>query len=144
MNMKAIGLNLAVCALLVFAFAGCESIGGGGGMSDEEMIRSLVDDAMAGLKAQDIDAMVADYADSFKSDQGGDTAEMKEFLEGAKEQGFLDDIEVDLSSMVITVDGNKATAKPIELEAPSIGSLTLEYDLEKIDGRWQVTYSAQF
>ena len=108
------------------------------------MIRSLVDDAMAGLKAQDIDAMVADYADSFESDQGGGTAEMKEFLEGAKEQGFLDDIEVDLSSMVITVDGNKATAKPIELEAPSIGSLTLEYDLEKIDGRWQVTYSAQF
>lgn len=142
--MKAIGLNLAVCALAVFAFAGCESIGGGGGMSDEEMIKSLVDDAMAALQAQDVDTMVANYADSFESDQGGGRAEMKEFLEGAKEQGFLDDIEIDLSNLVITVDGNKATAKPIELEVVGLGSLTLEFDLEKIEGRWQVTYSAQF
>ena len=142
--MKAIGLNLAVCALAVFAFAGCESIGGGGGMSDEELIRSLVDDAMAALKAQDIDTMVANYADSFDSDQGGGTAGMKEFLEGAKEGGFLEDIEIDLSNLVVRVDGDKATAKPIELEVAALGSLTLEFDLEKIDGRWQVTYSAQF
>ena len=141
--MKAIGLNLAVCVLAVFAFAGCESVGGGGGMSDEEMIRSLVDDAMAALKAQDIDTMVANYADSFESDQGGGTAEMREFLEGAKEQGFLDDIEIDMSNLVITIDGNKASAKPMELEG-AFGSLTIEFDLEKIDGRWMVTYQAQF
>ena len=143
MNMKAIGLNLAVCALAVFAFAGCESIGGGGGMSDEEMIKSLVDDAMAGLKAGDIDTMLVNYADSFEYDQGGGIPEMKEFLVGAKEQGFLDDIEIDLSSMVIMVDGSKASAKPIELEG-AFGTLTIEYDLEKLDGKWMVTYQAQF
>ncbi len=141
--MKAIGLNLAVCALAVIAFAGCESTGGGGGVSDEEMIRSLVVDAMAALQAQDIETMVANYADSFESDQGGGKAETQEFLEGAKEQGFLDDIQVDLDSMVIEVDGTKATAQPIELEG-AFGALTIEFELEKIDGRWQVTYQAQF
>ena len=141
--MKAIGLNLAVCVLAVFAFTGCESTGGGGGMSDEDAIKGLVDDAMAALKAGDIDTMVANYADSFESDQGGGTAEMKEFLQGAKEQGFLDEIQIDLANLVIAVDGTKASAKPIELEG-AFGSLTIEFDLEKIDGRWQVTYQAQF
>ena len=141
--MKAIGLNLAVCALAVIALAGCASVGGGGGMSDEEMIRSLVNDAMAALQAQDIDTMVANYADSFESDQGGGKAEMKEFLQGAKEQGFLDDLKIDLDSLVIEVNGTKASAKPIQLEG-AFGSLTIEFDLEKIDGQWQVTYQAQF
>ncbi len=140
--MKAIGLNLAVCVLAVFAFAGCESMGGGG-MSDADAIQGLVDDAMAALQAGDIDTMVANYAESFESDQGGGIAEMKEFLEGAKEQGFLDDIEIDMSSLEIVVDGMKATAKPIELEG-AFGSLTIEFELEKIDGQWQVTYQAQF
>ncbi len=140
--MKTIGLKLAVCALAVITFAGCQG-GGGGGMSDEEMIKSLVDDAMAALKAQDIDTMVANYASTFESDQGGGIPEMKEFLEGAKEQGFLDDIEIDLTNLAIVVDGAKATAKPIELEG-AFGSLTIEFDLEKIDGQWQVTYQAQF
>ena len=140
--MKAIGLRLAVCALAVIAFAGCQG-GGGGGMSDEEMILGLVDDAMAALKAGDIDTMVANYADTFESDQGGGTAEMKEFLQGAKDQGFLDEIQIDLTNLVITVDGSKASAKPIDLEG-AFGSLTIEFDLEKIDGRWMVTYQAQF
>ena len=139
--MKAIGLNLAVCALAVIALAGCASVGGGG-MSDEEMIRSLVNDAMAALQAQDIDTMVANYADSFESDQGGGKAEMKEFLQGAKEQGFLDDLKIDLDSLIIEVH-TKASAKPIQLEG-AFGSLTIEFDLEKIDGQWQVTYQAQF
>lgn len=141
--MKAIGLKMGVCALAVVALAGCESIGGGG-VSDEQLIQNLIDDAMAGLQAGDIDAMMANYADSFESDQGGGKAEMKEFLEGAKEQGFLDDIGVDMSNLVIAVDGDKASAKPINLEVAALGALTLEFELEKIDGAWQVTYQVQY
>ena len=35
------------------------------------------------------------------------------------------------------------TIEPIELEG-AFGALTIEFDLEKIDGQWQVTYQAQF
>jgi hypothetical protein len=116
---------------------------GGGGASDEEQIKALVDQAMAALKAQDIDAMTAFYAEDFTSDQGGGKAEMKVFLNGAKEQGFLDDIQVDTTKTVITVDGEKATAKPIDLEG-AFGALTVEFELAKRDGQWLVTYQSQY
>lgn len=141
--MKAIGLKLSVCALAAVAMIGCASDGGGGGMSDEDAIMSIVEDAMTALAAQDIKTMVSAYADSFESDQGGGTAEMVEFLEGAQEQGFLDDIEISLDNLVITVDGTKGSAKPIDLEG-AFGTLTLEFELEKIDGTWMVTYQAQY
>lgn len=107
------------------------------------MIKEVVDAAMAGLQAQDIATMTANYADDFKSDQGGGKAEMVEFLNGAKEQGFLDGIKIDTSKMVITVDGEKATAKPTNLEG-AFGALTVELELQKRDGKWLVTYQAQF
>lgn len=136
-----IAMKFGIVALAVIGLVGCA--GGGGGASDEEMIRSLIDQAMAALKAGDIDAMVAGYAEDFTSDQGGGKAEMREFLNGAKEQGFLDGIQVDTSNLVITVDGEKATAKPIDLEG-AFGALTVEFELQKRDGQWLVTYQSQY
>ncbi len=131
-----------VCALAAFAMVGCASMGGGG-MSDEDAISQLIDNAMAALVAQDIDTMVASYADDFESDQGGGVVETKEFLQGAKEQGFLDGIEVSTEAMEIAVDGEAATAGPIDLEG-AFGSLSLEFELEKRAGEWVVTYQSQY
>lgn len=139
-RMKAMSMKLGVVALALVGLIGCA---GGGGMSDEEAIKALVDQAMAALKAQDIDAMTAFYAEDFTSDQGGGKAEMKEFLNGAKEQGFLDGIQVDTTNTVITVDGEKATAKPIDLEG-AFGALTVEFELAKRAGQWLVTYQSQY
>ena len=50
-----------------------------------------------------------------------------------------DDLTIDLDSLTIEVNGMKASAKPIVLEG-AFGVLNLEFQLEKIDGRWQVTY----
>ncbi len=134
-------MKFGVMALALVGLVGCA--GGGGGMSDEEMIKQLVDQAMAALQAQDIAGMTANYADDFKSDQGGGKAEMVEFLNGAKEQGFLDGIKIDSTKTVIAVDGEKATAKPINLEG-AFGALTVEFNLEKREGKWLVTYQAQY
>ena len=130
-----------VCMFAAVALTSCA--GSGGGMSDEEMIQKVMDDAMAALVAQDIDAMIASYAEDFKSDQGGGVAETKEFLNGAKEQGFLDGIEVNTETMEIVVDGETATAGPIDLEG-AFGSLSLEFELAKREGQWLVTYQSQY
>ncbi len=135
-----IGMKFGVLALALAGLVGCA---GGGGMSDEEMIKGVVDQAMAALTAQDIDGMTANYAEDFKSDQGGGKAEMVEFLKGAKEQGLIEGIKIDVSKMAIAVEGEKATAKPISLEGTSF-VLTLEFTLEKREGMWLVTYQAQF
>lgn len=130
-----------VCMLAAVAMSGCASMGGG--MSDEEMIQELIIDAMAALVAQDIEGMTAAYAPDFESDQGGGVEETREFLQGAKEQGFLDGIVVDTEPMEIVVEGDTATAGPIDLEG-AFGSLSLEFELEKRDGQWYVVYQSQY
>jgi len=139
--MKAMKFSVVVLALV--GLVGCGGGGGGSKMTDDQMIKQLVDQAMAALQAGDIAGMTANYAEDFKSDQGGGKAEMVEFLNGAKEQGFLDGIKIDTSKMVIAVDGAKATAKPMNLEG-AFGALTVEFNLEKREGKWLVTYQAQF
>lgn len=139
--MKAKWTKWGVCALAVVALAGCAT-GGGGGLSDEELIKNLISDAMTALAAGDIDAMVANYADDFSSDQGGGKAETKEFLQGAKDQGMLDGITANTDDLIITVDGDKATAGPVGLDT-AMGSINLDFELEKRDGVWLVTYQGQ-
>lgn len=133
--MRAQWLTVGCCALAALVLAGC----GGGyskGPSDTEMIRGIVNDAMAGLQAEDIDAMLSSYADDFESDNG-DLAATREFLMGIKDAGFLADINVDLSELVIEVDGTTATSGPVILEA-SIGDIVLDFELEKRDGTWWI------
>lgn len=132
-----------VYALAVVVLAGCAGGGGSSGPSDEDVIRSIVSDAMAALQAGDIETMVSGYAEDFTSDQGGGVAETKEFLQGAKDQGFLDDIEISLDNLEISIDGDKATAEPIELEG-AFGALTLSLEFAKRDGAWLVVYQSQY
>ncbi len=116
---------------------------GGAAGGDEGAIRGIIDTVLSALKEQDIEAMTAPYADDFTSDQGGGKAEMVEFLQGAKDQGFLEDIAINTDDLEIEIDGDKAAAEPIELEG-AFGVLTLSFELEKRDGAWVVTYQAQY
>lgn len=127
-------------ALVLTVLAACASAGGGGGMpapSDEELIGELMNKVMDALKAGDVDSMVMSYSDDFSSDQGG-KPEMQQFLQGAKEQGFLDGIEVDLAGMTVSVEGDSATAEPVEVSG-AFGALSLSFGLQKRDGAWIIT-----
>ena len=138
--MKTKLMKVAICALAVAAVGGCASTGGGG-MGDADMIQSLLDDMMAALLVQDVAKMVSFYADD-SSSETGDKAATQEFLEGAKDQGILEDIEIDTSELEISVDGTSATAEPIILET-AIGTITLGFELQKRGGSWVVTYQTQ-
>ncbi|MFP6583060.1 MAG: hypothetical protein VCD00_10975 [Candidatus Hydrogenedentota bacterium] len=138
--MKAL-LKMSVLALSMVVLTGCASTGGGA--SDEDVVNGIVAEMMAALAGQDIDKMVSFYSEDFESDQGGDRDATREFLAGAKEQGFLDGIEVDQSSSETSIEGDKASVGPIDLEG-AFGALTLEFDLEKRDGSWIVVYMAQY
>ena len=140
--MKAL-LKMSMMAMALVAMAGCASTGGGGGASDADLIDAMVSEMLAALEAQDIEKMVANYSDDFESDQGGDRDATKEFLNAAKEGGLLDGIEVDQSSMKTTIEGDKASVGPVDLEG-SFGARTIEFDLEKRDGAWLVVYMAQY
>lgn len=139
--MKTMGRALVSCAFSVLSLSGCVTTGGG--ISDEDRIRRLVDDTMTALQEQDIDAMMKSYAASFESDQPGGREGIKKFFDGAKERGFLDGLRVDLGNMKITVNGKKASAKPIGLQA-QFGALIVELELEEIEDKWMITYQTQY
>jgi hypothetical protein len=105
------------------------------------MIQGLVVAAMDALAAKDIDALVSAYSEDFSSDNG-DKADTIAFLQGAADQGFLDGLEIDQSGVVISVDGDNATAGPVALEG-AFGAINLSFELEKRDGKWWVTSQLQ-
>lgn len=132
-------------AAAILLVTGCASTGGGSSAppppSDEEMIQGLVVAAMDALAAKDIDALVSAYSEDFSSDNG-DKADTIAFLQGAADQGFLDGLEIDQSGVVISVDGDNATAGPVALEG-AFGAINLSFELEKRDGKWWVTSQLQ-
>jgi len=133
--MKAQKLLVGCFALTALVVAGCAG-GHSKGPSDTEMIQQIVTDAMAGMVAQDIDVMLASYAPDFQSDNG-DLEATRDFLQGIKDAGFLQDIDVDLTGLAIAIDGDTATAGPVVLLA-AIGEIGLNFDLEKREGTWLV------
>ena len=131
--------TLAVCALSAMALVGCA--GGGGGPSDAELIASMINDQTSALLAQDIEKTTMDYADDFTWDQGG-KAEYVDFLNTAKDGGFLEDMTVNMDDLDVVVDGMSATAGPV-VASGLFGDLTLNFDLEKRDGKWVVVGQTQ-
>jgi hypothetical protein len=133
-----------VVAALIFGMVGCASTGGGGAAkapkppTDQEMIQQMMIDVMAALTAKDVDKMVSYYADDFTSDNG-DKAATTAFLNGAKDQGFLDGVVVKTDAMKIDIAeaGDTATVGPVNLEG-AFGALGLNFGLVKRAGKWLV------
>ena len=133
-----------LAAALIVSLVGCASTSGGGGggaaapkpPTDQEMIQQMMIDVMAALTAKDVEKMVSYYADDFTSDNG-DKAATVAFLNGAKEQGFLDGIVVKTDAMQINVEGETAKVGPVNLEG-AFGALGLNFDLAKRAGKWLV------
>ncbi len=138
---KKVALHYGFTALLALTMmVGCAT--GGGGASDAEQVTAVINEWKAGLEGGDIDRTMATLSENFESADVGDKATMREFLEGAKDQGFLDDIEVGVSELEVTVDGDSATAYPVDLDSAA-GAMTLEFSLTKEDGVWLITGSEQ-
>lgn len=139
--MKLNWMKFGVSMLAVVAMAGC--VGPGvDGPSDEELIRSLISDMATALQAGDIEKAMMAYDEEMEWDQGG-KAEYQEFLQGAKDADFLAGMTVTTSDMEVVVDGDSATAEPMEAEG-DFGVLTFEFELTKTDGAWLVTQQAQY
>jgi hypothetical protein len=138
--------QILVVTALIVAMVGCASTTGGGGggakapkaPTDQEMIQQMMIEVMAALTAKDVDKMVSYYADDFTSDNG-DKAATVAFLNGAKDQGFLDGVVVKTDAMKIDVaeGGETATVGPVNLEG-AFGALGLNFGLVKRAGKWLV------
>jgi len=116
--------------------AGCAGMGGG--PSDDELIAKVIGDWKAAGLAQDIDAMLVLYSESFENYEFGDKAGFKSFMDDAKDMGYLEDAEIDLEGAKTTIEGDEANVYPVEMEA-AFGSATIELVLKKEGDAWLIT-----
>ncbi len=127
-------LKFGAIAVLM-SLAGCQLMGG---PDPEEQIAELLATFEELMEAQDIDGALALYADDFTSTQGMNKQALGDFMQGAKDQGALNGIEISIENteIVIKEDGT-ATAGPIQITASAF-SISQMLTLINVDGTWLV------
>ena len=134
--MKRTTIAISIAALVAAAvLGGCAT--SGKGMTDEELVAKLTEESIAAILAQDLDKLLTYYSDDFSHYEFGDKAGLKEFLEGAKDMGYLDDIEVSMEQATTTIEGDTATIYPVIIEG-TFGSTEIEFTSKKEGDTWKV------
>ena len=119
--------------LLALALAGCATLGG----SPEAGVSDTIDDWAEALLAKDIDAVMETYSEDFRGYDYSDKATVAGYLDERKYMGDLDGMDIDLSAVEITVDGDTAKAGPIGVSGYSF-DITIHFDLANEDGEWRL------
>ncbi len=135
--MKKSGIvTLAAAIALAITLCGCASLLGGG-PSDEELVAATLAEWKAGLEAQDIDKMMAQFSEDFEGERGG-KPELQEFLEGAIDQGYIEGAAVDLDGAETAIEGETASVMEVYVET-DMGGATMGLELKKeTDGAWRI------
>ena len=136
---KSVVMNPGVVALAVVVLCGCQILGLG--PSDEDLINATMAKWKAALVAHDMDKFMQTYSENYRNIEGGDKNSVREFVAGVIEQGYLDNLEVNLEDAQITIEGDMATVAPVELTSDA-GTYVLEYNkLQKENGDWLIVDS---
>lgn len=129
---KHVGLVLCVGAVL---FVGCATMGSG--PSDEELLSRLTDECLAAGQAQDIDKMMTYFSEYFDHYEFGDKEGMRQYMQGVKDMGYLDGVQISAADAKITVQGDSANIYPIDMDG-NFGSAVIEIDAKKEKDGWKV------
>lgn len=125
-----------VVILAVVLVCGCATMGKG--PTDQEIIEANTAGAVEAAKAGDIDKLLAYYSDSFSHYELGDKTGFRDFLLSAKDMGYLDGVEVDLTHSQTTIEGEEATVGPVTVSG-GFGSTQIYFDAEKEGEDWKIT-----
>ena len=137
---KLVILSLSLIVLAALLVCGCQILGVG--PSDEELVSATMADWKAALIAHDLDKLMETYSEDYVSTQGGGKDSVREFLAGVIEQGYLDNVKVNLEDAQIMIEGDKANIGPVELTSDA-GTYVLEYTLQKEEGIWLIVGSTR-
>lgn len=125
-------LGMVVVLGMVALLAGCAT-----GAKPESLVQKQVEQFKAMMLAQNIDGLVALFSDKFEHYEWGNKAGAADFMKNAKEMGYLDGLEVDISRAAKTAEGPKFKVYPIEISG-SFGSTTVELIFAKEGDAWKI------
>ena len=129
------GLYVLLAGALV---CGCAT--GVKGPDDRTLIMNTMNGWKAGIMAKNIEQIMAAYSEEFRDQEGRGVAEVREFIQGAIDEGYLDSATVDLDIAQVTINGDEATVSPIAV-AGTRGSASLSMVLKKVNGAWLIIRS---
>jgi ketosteroid isomerase-like protein len=136
---KSVVMNSGIFALAVVMLCGCQILGLG--PSDEELINATMAKWKAALIAHDVDKFMETYSENYLNTEGGDKNSIREYVAEVIQQGYLDNLDVNLEDAQITIEGDTATVAPVELNSDE-GTYVLEYNkLKKENGVWLIISS---
>lgn len=136
---KSVVINSGVVVLTVVILCGCQIFSLG--PSDEKLINATMAKWKAALIAHDMDKFLETYSENYRNIEGGDKNSVREYGARAINEGYLDNLKVNLKDAKIKIEGDMATVAPIELTSDT-GTYVLEYNkLKKENGVWLIISS---
>ena len=134
-----------VCVVLMGSLVlvtGCLTTGKG--PSDEELIAAMLTEWKTAFHGQDLDGMMVVYSEDYLGSRGEDKEQLREFLVGAMDQGYLENAEINLEDADTTIEGDTATVAPVTLSG-ELGSIDLLIDLKKeADNAWRIVSGERY
>ncbi len=132
---KSLITKLGAGVLVAVLLCGCQM-----GSSDEKLINTTITNWKAALITQDLDKLMDSYSEDYESDRGFDKEDIRGFMERGIDEGFLDNIEVDIEGAEITIEGDKAQVAPVVWTGRR-GEMTIEFTLQKEGDTWRIVSS---
>jgi len=134
--MKRFFMMSMIVSVISLAAVGCATTNNG--LTEEEKIAKQMQEGIDNVKAKNYAAFSDNISDSFYASEVGDKDALLSYLKAADEMGFLDDIEIDISDVVITLEGDKGKMSGIMAEG-TFGYQGLTFYGAKEKGVWKIT-----
>ncbi len=133
--MKKSILTLTLAALMVFIF-GCQE-------SQKQDVTNVLTQWQGAYAKQDIDGIMAVYSEDYRGQQGEQKAQVREFLEGMKSQGYLNNTKMNIEDVEIEVDGDIATVAPITYTG-DWGQMDIKNTFKKEGSTWRTIAGEEY
>ena len=112
--------------------------------SDGELINLTMVQWKRALVAKDVDKMMEVYSEDFASGDGNGKEAVRELVEWAIDEGYLNGIEVDLEEAEMEIEDEEATFDPVELKVVSGDRQSYGYTLRKENEDWRIGRSREY
>ena len=121
--------------------ADLHSKAGTGSLTPAEEVAEALADLHAAMKVQDVEEIIAIHSDDYSKYQGADQSRLRSCYEGLVAQDILQNTTIDTEECKIVVEGDHATAGPVDYETPQMGKTSHQHWMKKeADGAWRIVY----
>jgi ketosteroid isomerase-like protein len=126
--------------LCLVLLTGCVTTGALDPAAEPE-ITGLVQTWKAAVEAKDPEAVMALYADDFKSEETPNKKALRDYFNRIGTAGWLEGIEVDVSEVQVEQAGWRYKAAPLNIRGKFAGTISYTLYFARVDGTYKIVSS---